>query len=104
MSRASRTQHSRGGVMSGDNPFSASDSDSELRSELRFLFRRFTFQFRTLIRFRTSSTIPTSELPRKQSKPLGTRHQGTGVSRPISLVSTERWPWLRSRTYIVQAH
>jgi hypothetical protein len=38
---------------------------SELCSELRFLFRRFTFQFGTPLRFRTSSAIPTSELPRK---------------------------------------
>jgi hypothetical protein len=38
---------------------------SELRSELQFLFRRFTFQFRTPLRFHTSSAIPTSELLRK---------------------------------------
>jgi hypothetical protein len=59
---------------------------------------------RTPLRFRTSSAIPKSELPQKRSELLGTRHQGTGVSGPISLESTERWLWLRSRAYIVQAH
>jgi hypothetical protein len=35
------------------------------RSELRFLFRSFTFQFETPLCFCTSSAIPTLELPRK---------------------------------------
>jgi hypothetical protein len=73
-------------------------------SELRFLSRRFICWFRTLLRLHIYSAIPKSELLQKRSELPGTWDQGTGVLRPGSLVSTEQWPWLRSRGYIVWAH
>jgi hypothetical protein len=94
MSCALRMQHSRGGVMSGDNPFSASNSapnsgshsgDSSADSKLRSASAPLP-----------QYAIPRLELLRKQSERLGMQHQGTGVLRPGSLVSTERWPCVRA--------
>jgi hypothetical protein len=80
----------RGTGLSGDNPFSTFDSDSAPnsgRTPVPILEVHLPVPNSALLPhlFRNSDVRTASEAKRA----TGTRHQGTGVSRPISLVSTE---------------
>jgi hypothetical protein len=61
----------------------------QFHPELWFLFWRFFCWFQNPLCLCTSFAIPKSELLRKQSEPLGMQYQGTGMSGPGLLVSTE---------------
>jgi hypothetical protein len=95
--RTASAAHRRGG-MSGDNPFSASSAFSTPNSAPNS--GPYSGDSSAGSKLRSASV----SLPQFRSR----NSFGSEASRLVHgikvLVSTERWPWLRSKVYIVRAH